>query len=234
MRDMTIITRDRKLNRLEDFDYSAEGYYFVTICTKNKIKWFGKIKNSEMVLNQCGKVVADCLQDLPNHYPNIQLDYFIIMPNHLHIIIIIKYDDDVVGNGFKPFHKKHSLSEIVRGLKTFSSFKINKKLRGFTKSDKDNLILGKNVQNLKRNGYKPFPTTTGLNSNSQNSCKSLPTFQWQKSFYDHIIRNEESLNHIREYIINNPLKWELDIENRDVLRTQTTKEYYGNIFAGKK
>jgi len=219
MRDRNAIMRDRKLNRLEDFDYSAEGYYFVTICTKNKIEWFGKIKNSEMVLNQYGKVVAECLRDLPSHYSNIQLDYFIIMPNHLHCVIIIKNNDDVVGNGFKPFLKKnqYSLSEIIRGLKTFSSYNINKKIRGFKKSEEDNLISGKNITNLNRNGSKPFPT-----------------FQWQKSFYDHIIRNEQSLNNIREYIINNPLKWELDIENRDASKILTTKEYYGNIIGGRK
>jgi len=260
--------RDRKLNRLEGFDYSVEGYYFVTICTKNKIKWFGEIKNSEMVLNQYGKVVAECLRDLPNHYSNIQLDAFIIMPNHLHCIIIIKNDDvvvgnglrpflvvgngpqsfPVVGNGFKPFLKKnqYSLSEVIRGLKTFSSCKINKKISGFTKSDGDNLISDKNITNLKRNGLKPFPTTTtsttsGLiydnnmcNDNSGNGLKPFPTFQWQKSFFDHIVRNEQSLNNIREYIINNPLKWELDIENRDVPGIITTKEYYGNIIGGKK
>ena len=239
--------RDRKLNRLEGFDYSVEGYYFVSICTKNKIEWLGKIKNNEMLLNRYGKIVLECLRDLPNHYSNIRLDAFIIMPNHLHCIIIIKNNDvvgnaprpfllvgngfkpfrtdsgtvtncslqmrtHIVGNGFKPFHKKnqHSLSEIIRGLKTFSSYKINKKIKEFSKPDK-------NILNSKRNGLKP-----------------LSTFQWQKSFFDHIIRNEQSLNNIREYIINNPLKWELDIENRVQSQVLTTKEYYANIIVGKK
>ena len=116
--------RERKLNRLSGYDYSTPGYYFVTICIKYIECLFGEIVNDKMELNEMGKIVEKCWMDLPNHYMNIELDEFVIMPNHFHGIIRI------VWNGFKPFHtmptkKLHGLPEIIRGFKTFSSRRIN-------------------------------------------------------------------------------------------------------------
>ena len=122
--------KKRKLNRLQGYDYSRDGYYFVTVCTYNRFEWFGKIENKEMQSNKYAGVIWACWHDLPNHYQNVRLDEFVVMPNHIHGIIII----DNVGNGFKPFPtigrsvnapKNHGLSEIMRGFKTFSSRKIN-------------------------------------------------------------------------------------------------------------
>ena len=190
---------NRKRNRMRWYDYSEDGWYFITICTKNRIEWLGKIKNDGMVLNDNGKIAKMCWLDIPNHYPNMYFDEWIIMPNHIHGIIVIENDivpaipiPTPVGTGFKPVPtnvkpvptetepvptntktnpKSHGLSEIIRGFKTFSSRKINK---------------------LPDHDHK---------------------FQWQRSFYDHIIRNEKSLHNIREYIINNPIKWALDRNN---------------------
>jgi REP element-mobilizing transposase RayT len=159
----------RKPNRLRDYDYSQEGYYFITICTRGRKEFFGDIREGKIDLNRFGETVNQCWYDLPRHYPNSSLDSFVIMPNHIHGIIVID-NDNVVGNGLKPF-PAHGLSEIIRGFKTFSSRKINEKIE---------------IDNK---------------------------FQWQKSFYDHIIRGERSLDLIREYIQNNPLKWDLDREN---------------------
>ena len=81
--------QDRKLNRLEGFDYSVEGYYIVTICTKSKIEWFGKINNGEITLSEFGKIVKNFWLEIPNHYQNALLDHYIVMPNHIHSIIIL-------------------------------------------------------------------------------------------------------------------------------------------------
>jgi REP element-mobilizing transposase RayT len=162
----------RKTNRLKEFDYSADGYYFITVCVRNHQDYFGEIVGGRVVLNELGRIVEGCWTDLLCHYSTCILDEFIIMPNHMHGIIVI---DNKVGNGLKPFPTKCGLSEIVRGFKTFSSREINKRFEGV--------------------------------------C-----FRWQKSFYDHIIRDEDSLFHIREYIRNNTLKWELGVghgENLD-------------------
>jgi REP element-mobilizing transposase RayT len=138
-------------------------------------------------LSPQGKIVEEHWYDLPNHYQNCRLDEFVIMPNHIHGIIEIRYHDDTrtftntVETGLKPVStindetvgKQHSLFEIIRGFKTFSARRINK-----------------------------YQNTVGLSF-------------WQARFYDHIIRNEKSLNNIRRYIQNNPLKWSMDKYNPD-------------------
>ncbi|WP_455638391.1 transposase [Parabacteroides sp.] len=110
--------------RLQGYDYSREGLYFVTICVQNRLNIFGEITNGEMKLNEKGKVVEKTWLDLPNHNPNIILDIFCIMPNHFHGIIEITGS---VGAGSKPAQNSpnHSLSEILRQFKTFSSRRIN-------------------------------------------------------------------------------------------------------------
>lgn len=167
--------RRRKRNRLKGYDYSTPRYYFVTICVKDMRYVFGEVINGKMILNRYGKIVKGQLTNLSKHY-NCMIDEYVIMPNHIHAIIII--DENVgndlnVGNGLKPFptntEKQYNLSEIVRGFKTFSSKNINKILQN--------------------------------------------KFHWQKSFYDRIIRTELQLNNIRQYIIDNPAKWDLDKNN---------------------
>ena len=100
--------------RLKDFDYSQVGFYFFTICTYNRIKYFGEVKDNKLVISEIGNIVLQCWSDLPIYYSNIQLDYFVIMPNHIHGIIFIK---DQVPN--------YSLSEYIKSLKSFSTRKIN-------------------------------------------------------------------------------------------------------------
>jgi putative transposase len=104
--------------RLKGWDYSASGYYFITICTKNRDCLFGENINGKMVLNEYGEILEHCWNDLPNHYPNLKLDQFTIMPNHVHGIMIIKNVHDVPD-------KTHGLFEFVRALKTFSARRIN-------------------------------------------------------------------------------------------------------------
>jgi REP element-mobilizing transposase RayT len=181
----------RKPNRLRDYDYSRDGYYFITICTGDRKEFFGDIREAKIDLNRYGEIVDQCWRDLPKHYPNCSLDSFVIMPNHVHGIIVID-NGNVVGNGLKPF-PTHRLSEMIRGFKTFSSRKINEEIKISNK------------------------------------------FRWQKSFYDHIIRNDKSLENLRQYIMYNPLKWELDIENRTgaFSSAESGKDYYEEIINGR-
>lgn len=166
-------SRERKRNRMCGFDYSGSGYYFVTICTQNQELFFGDVKNGKMILNNCGIIANKCWRDLPNHYWNCKLDEFVIMPNHVHGIIVI--NNDIRRERFETV--PYNLSEMIRGFKTFSSRRINE-------SQLQNIIF---------------------------------RFKWQKSFYDHIIRNQKSLNNIRKYIKNNPINWDLDRNNPNML-----------------
>ena len=121
----------RKSIRLKDYDYTQEGAYYVTICTHDRKCIFGYIKDGKMILNEPGKSVEYTWYDLPNHNNNIELDEFVVMPNHVHGIIVI------VGAGSKPalIHERagyepaptvHGLSEMIRQFKTFSAKRINK------------------------------------------------------------------------------------------------------------
>ena len=173
----------RRSIRLKDYDYSQSGAYFITICTHNKEILFGEILDGEMQLNEWGNVVEDCWDEVPRHFKNVELDAFIVMPNHVHGIIIITNDIHVGAGLPRPYNKnisggvKHTLGQIVAYFKYQSSKRINS-IRG----------------------------TSGM-----------PV--WQRNYYEHIIRNERDLDEIRQYIINNPLKWELDTENPKNIKT---------------
>lgn len=117
----------RKHIRLENYDYSQTGYYYVTICSNNNIALFGELSKNEMRLNECGNIVHQCWMDLSNHYP-VELDTLVIMPDHIHGIIHV---DNDVGAGLKPARlkstekKAYKLSEIIRGFKTYAARNIN-------------------------------------------------------------------------------------------------------------
>ncbi|NQU99739.1 MAG: transposase [Parcubacteria group bacterium] len=180
--------------RLPNYNYSSDGAYFVTICTKNKQHFFGEIMNGKLSNTKQTEIAKKCWFDLPNHYSNCVLDKFIIMPNHVHGVIFIDngvggIDTSGVETGLKPvstnnvnhikhnqinnqYTKHYSLSEIIRGFKTFTARRINE------------------MQNA---SGQPF---------------------WQPRFYEHIIRNDRTLNKIRQYIIDNPANWQDDRNNR--------------------
>ncbi len=91
-------TPHRKRNRLPEYDYSQTGYYFVTICTKDKRNIFGKIINGEITLNKPGKIVDKYWKEIPKHFSFTEIDEYIIMPNHIHGIIIIDNENNVGDN----------------------------------------------------------------------------------------------------------------------------------------
>ena len=177
----------RRSVRLREYDYYSAGAYFVTICVFQRECLFGEVVDGEMLLNDAGNIVQAAWYDLPNHYPYVELDEFVIMPNHFHGVIVIASFDIVeaglaiagsVGAGLKPAPtmpeqhvKRHGLPEIVRAFKTFSARRIN---------------------TLRNNPGCPV---------------------WQRNYYEHVIRNEGDLANIRQYIANNPLKWDLDENN---------------------
>lgn len=159
--------KKRKQIRLKEYDYSTPGYYFITICTQNRKEILSKIlinsKNEhysvgancvrpQIQLSNIGKILNEEISKIPNIYENVTLDEYVIMPNHIHIIIGINYR----RTQFAP-----TISQIIKQYKG----SITKKL-----------------------GYSI----------------------WQKSFYEHIIRNEKEYYKIIEYIRNNPIQWEED------------------------
>jgi putative transposase len=127
-----MIYHNRKLNRCQDWDYSSPGYYFVTICVQDK-KWImASLVDGHMIKNGLGLAIANVWEKLPNHYKNCYLDEYVFMPDHFHGILRL-----VDSN------KRYTLSEIVRGFKTFSSREINRVMFGgfkWQKSFHDRII----------------------------------------------------------------------------------------------
>lgn len=170
----------RQSIRLRNYDYSQPGCYFLTICTHKKQCWFGEIQNDRMCLNQIGKIVAEEWLNTPQIRLNFQLDQWVIMPNHLHGIVIINKhilglgegDIDILGARNAPLRQEpNSISSFVAGFKSAVTKRIN----------------------LLRNN------------------RDVPL--WQRNYYESIIRDEQSLIAIREYIKNNPYRWKKDPDN---------------------
>jgi putative transposase len=169
----------RKSLRLSGYDYSQAGAYFVTICTHGRKSLFGRVVDDEIYLTEPGRVVYRGWQELNFKYPTIQLDYFTVMPNHVHGIILL------VGAG-SPRPEIPSLQ-----------------LGGETPPLQKNPDLSRII------GYFKYQSTKRINAARQTPGVKV----WQKGFYDHVIRDDESLNRIREYIATNPSRWDMDREN---------------------
>ena len=176
----------RRSIRLQEYDYSQKGIYFLTICVKDKECIFGTISDGNMILNAIGHIVANEWENTPNIRDNIALHDYIIMPNHLHGIIEITYNKNneaQVGDFISP---KKSIGAIVRGFK---------------------------IATIKR--IKALMSTVGENDNSPIEewiINHLPQI-WQRNYYEHIIRNYEDHARIANYINTNPLRWDEDMFN---------------------
>ncbi len=151
--------RQRKSPRLQGYDYSQSGAYFVTICTHKRSYLFGEIRGNDIHTNPNGDIAVACWDGIPQHYPDVDLDAFVVMPNHIHGILMLTGTTD-----FKT-------------------------------------LLGRVV-----NAYKGA-VTARIRTQYPN------TVVWQRSFHDHIIRNERSLNKLREYVATNPARWAEDTLN---------------------
>jgi REP element-mobilizing transposase RayT len=206
--------KTRRPNRLPFSQiYSSNNCFFVTVCVEGRdcVFWdvgAGFIRPLRLIENQpttgsinasptsiklspLGKIVEQTWSGLPDYFENILLDEFVIMPNHFHGIVTFLDTPVRKSNG-----ENVGLSEIIRTFKAKS-----------TKLIKDNVGAGF----IRPLGLIENQSTTG--SINASPTKEYHNFQWQKSFYDHVIRSEKDLDRIREYIHTNPLKWELDVLN---------------------
>jgi putative transposase len=152
-------TPRRKRQRLAGFDYAQAGAYFITINTADRACLFGQVAGSQMSLNAPGQSVVECWRILPQSFSSIELDEFVVMPNHFHALVILGSQG------------AHSLPDVVRTFKSMSTRAVNR-VRG----------------------------TAGATL-------------WHRSYYDHVVRNDLDLDRIRQYIADNPAKWDYDDNN---------------------
>ncbi len=174
----------RRSIRVRNYDYAQAGIYFVTVCTWKQRSLFGKVLNNKMHLNDAGQIVATEWLRTPRLRPQIELDEFVVMPNHLHGILVIlsgsrrgvlQYaptPDATNGAPQQPFRSpSQTIGAIVRGFKAAVTKRIN------------------NIQDIP---VRPV---------------------WQRNYYEHIICNGAELDQTRRYIRDNPAVWEQDENN---------------------
>lgn len=181
-------TYHRRSIRLRGYDYAQAGAYFVTICTQGRACFFGEVVNGEMRLNDAGWVVTRWWTELVHAFAAVETDAYVVMPNHMHGIIVIHADHHLVGadlrvgpdrarrvgpHAHKGAHKGAPLHQIVQWFKTMTT---NEYIRG-----------------VKTLGWLPFDGKL-----------------WQRNYYEHIIRDDADLARIRAYIAANPLRWKED------------------------
>jgi putative transposase len=185
--------------RLAGYDYGQNGAYFITICTKNRIHYFGEIVDRKMILNEIGNLAHEYWQEIPNHFSYIELGNFVVMPNHIHGILIINKNTDNVDNG--------TLQGDIPSVETLQGFSV------------ETLQCNVSTDTVKNQKMAEISPKSGTISSIIRSYKSIvtkharyidPEFEWQSRFHDHIIRNETSFNNIQNYIENNPLNWKDD------------------------
>ncbi|MBN2556683.1 MAG: hypothetical protein JXA97_12150 [Anaerolineales bacterium] len=176
----------RKSLRLQGWDYRSPGAYFVTICTHRRASLFGGIVDDEMRLNACGEIAAKNWQAIPDHYAMARTDEFVIMPNHLHGIVLIEIDLEFVV-GARHAVPLHGLPREERAR--------------FGQSEADSLSTI----------IRSYKSSVTRKINQHHGTPGVRV--WQRGLYDHIIRNEDDLDDIRHYIQDNPLQWTLDHEN---------------------
>ncbi len=169
--------------RLPEWDYATPSAYFVTICTKGMRCCFGKVRNGEVILNKAGITAQENWLAIPSHYNNVVLDSFIIMPNHIHGILILS-DPDLPTHQSVTVETLHATSLRAASKEFDSSF--------FSKISPKKGSLSAIIRSYKS-------STTRMIRKQPNT-----DFAWQSRFYDHIIRTERDLENLRLYIALNP------------------------------
>lgn len=192
----------RKSIRLKGHDYSGGGAYFVTICTtelvrrggedyaiiatspralkRGRFNLFGHVDKGRMILNELGRITTGCWLQLPEHFPEIAIDEFIAMPNHVHFVVLIGAASQVVGAQHAAPSKKRGSAVGTRAVLPGS---LGALVRSF-----------KSAVTRKVNEYRSSPGAR----------------VWQRNYYERVIRDAVELGAIRKYISDNPTNWESD------------------------
>lgn len=199
--------KNRKNIRWRKWDYRWDASYFITICTKDRQHYFGKIKDKKMILSNVG-VIADVFwHEIPFHAKHLTLDAFVVMPNHLHGILILEGNnaelekEHHVGQGYalaNPELENETTNNGRDGKGMPLPYSDNDKTPDQTRFQN----IGKNSISSILGSYKSA-VTKHVNRLGLESA-------WQKRFHDHVIRNEKEYNFIQNYILTNPQNWEKD------------------------
>lgn len=162
------------------WDYGSNAAYFVTICTHNRAHWFGNVVDGVMQLSTIARIANACWHEIPDHFPFVELGSYVVMPNHVHGVVIINKPIDVAN----PINDDTPIPD--------------------TETNPPQNRFGPQSKNLASiiRGFKIGVTKNARQINAE--------FAWQSRFHDHIIRNEKSFRNICNYIVANPANWQKD------------------------
>ncbi len=178
----------RRSTRLEGYDYSQAGAYFVTVVTQDRQCLFGEVRDYEMLWNEAGEMVRDVWKGLPNRFPNMKIDDFVVMPNHIHGIVEI---NDVGAPLVGALLSRPEMLPEGNGATTRVAPTLGAIVGAFK-----SLTTVRYTRGVRTNGWPAF-------------LERL----WQRNYYEHIVRNNDSHDRIRDYIFGNPANWTRDQEN---------------------
>ena len=190
---LTSDSQHRRSIRLRGYDYTQAGAYFVTIVVQGRACLFGDVAGEEMRLNDAGGMVQQVWQDLPDRYSGINMDEFIVMPNHIHGVITIVQPVGASLVGAQEDQPNAVSGEIQ--LRDRATTRVAPTLGDVVGAFKS-LTTVEYVRGVKSLGWPQFSGKL-----------------WQRNYFEHVVRSEESLTKIRQYIRDNPLRWEFDKEN---------------------
>ena len=221
--------------RLQNWDYRWAGAYFITICTQNRAHYFGEIENGDMKLSSVGTIADVLWHEIKNHAKNIELDAFVVMPNHVRGILILNGDNFENTNDTCTMENEGNGGKMNNGYDTENGGNMGIVDDGDNVGNGDNMGNGGNVETGHALSLQPIQPikpiqpsektigqnrfqNIGINSISSiiGSYKSAVTkhahrlgfdFKWQTRFHDHIIRDNKSFETIQTYIIENPINW---------------------------
>lgn len=192
----------RKRNRLSGFDYSKGYAYFVTICIHDNLHLLSEIINEQSVLSESGKMIESWWLELGNKYDDVKLDEYIIMPNHIHGIIII---NDSVGDALRA--DPNEITSVGDDLCVVPNeiTPVGDDLCDVPgKTDRH---TGPTLPEIIQ-WFKTMTTNEYIHGVKDGTFQRFNKHLWQRSYYDRIIRNEKEMNNIQAYIHYNPLKWD--------------------------
>jgi len=210
-----VINRRRSI-RMQGWDYSHEGVYFLTICTHNREYLFGEIADDLMHPNASGEMVLQTWEELPARFAVMELDARVLMPNHFHAILIIRRGESCirpstarppnimhVGQNDHPDQGEHKVRPYGKRPRGTGEGSIGHIVQAFK-----SLTTHRYIQGIRECGWQPFKVKL-----------------WQRNYYERVIRDEEEWQRISDYIAANPINWALDRENREAGKTKADEPW---------
>ena len=182
----------RRSVRLKNYDYSSDGLYFVTICTEQRRCLFGRINDGKVKLTYWGEYACQCWEQIPNHFPQIILHDYVVMPNHIHGILQIDNSNDTS-------FKSNDCRCLGRGETSFAPATYASPLPSLDTKNNQPAGTSQTIGSIVR-GFK-----IGVTSEVHKLFPKI--IVWQRNYHEHIIRTQKSYDIISNYILDNPNRW---------------------------